>query len=1003
MLTRAGAALVLVGLLAFPRGAAAEASDPADEPVDAPPPGPLPNVRWFTLETPHFDLHYYPNERAFAERAAHIAERAYRLITRYLNWQPSGRVSITLNDQVDSANGFASSVPYNYIYAYGVPPGSLDELSDFDDYVKLLITHEFTHVVHLDTILSWCPRTVNAIFGKIYAPNLSQPTWFIEGLAVLMESRQTTAGRLRSSFFDMYLRVPFLENRIFGSDAVSAIPLAFPQGTTVYLYGSSVLRYIEDRYGPGAIREISHRYADECIPGGINRIAARTVGRGYVEPFGDGLWQEWQRSMAHRFALEADEAERRGLTAGRRLTHDAPGPGGEGPSPRFFPDGTLVFLRQNTNQSPAYVRIDLRTGARQTISDMQGAGPAAPTPSGHALVFERRSFVPLTWRISGSAYVDWRDLFRLDVENGTVRPLTRAWRAHEPDVSPDGTQIACIVASKGPRQLALVPIEGGTPRVLTPDAPGFAYTPAFSPDGRLIAYSRWKPGGFRDIHIYDLAAGRERTLAVDRAMDVDPRFTPDGRYLLYASDRTGIYNVYAYELATERLYQVTNVLSGAFQPVVSPDGKTLVYSGFDSDGFDLYTMPFEPARFLPAQPFANFRLDASPNPDDERDAPDAAPGDAIGFPTETHLYEPWRYMYPRKWNLQFYSVGPLGPGANVYIDSTLTDPVGNHTLVPALLLSGDLDPSVSVYYAYNRLWPSFALSARRSAQTANDLVFGGTNVNYRQHTLGASASVGLPVLQTADASANVSLGYDYTAYGPADPLPVADPTGPATIPPERGPDADVYAQWVFSNAHSWQYSISNQEGRSVALFLKIADPALGGRFHTTEVNWSWTEYATPPWARLHAFAFQLAGGVGIGDKRQLFGLGGLPEQDVLRAVFLNQREQGLFLRGYPVNAFVGDSFQMLSSEYRAPLVWIEHGYETFPLYFRRIWGTLFTDVGDAYFGEFNPHELKVGAGAELHVQFNVFYFVESDVKIGYAHGFQAMGMDQIYLAAAASF
>jgi len=88
MLTRAGAALVLVGLLAFPRGAAAEASDPADEPVDAPPPGPLPNVRWFTLETPHFDLHYYPNERAFAERAAHIAERAYRLITRYLNWQP---------------------------------------------------------------------------------------------------------------------------------------------------------------------------------------------------------------------------------------------------------------------------------------------------------------------------------------------------------------------------------------------------------------------------------------------------------------------------------------------------------------------------------------------------------------------------------------------------------------------------------------------------------------------------------------------------------------------------------------------------------------------------------------------------------------------------------------------------------------------------------------------------------------------------------------------------
>ena len=47
---------------------------------------------------------------------------------------------------------------------------------------------------------------------------------------------------------------------------------------------------------------------------------------------------------------------------------------------------------------------------------------------------------------------------------------------------------------------------GGAPRVLAPDAPGLAYTPAFSPDGRLIAYSRWKPGGFRDIHLYDLDA-----------------------------------------------------------------------------------------------------------------------------------------------------------------------------------------------------------------------------------------------------------------------------------------------------------------------------------------------------------------------------------------------------------------------------------------------------------------------------------------------------------------
>ena len=76
----------------------------------------------------------------------------------------------------------------------------MDELSDFDDFVKLLVTHEFTHVVHLDTILSWCPRLVTRCSARSTRPTCRSRTWFIEGLAVLMESRHTTAGRLRSSF-----------------------------------------------------------------------------------------------------------------------------------------------------------------------------------------------------------------------------------------------------------------------------------------------------------------------------------------------------------------------------------------------------------------------------------------------------------------------------------------------------------------------------------------------------------------------------------------------------------------------------------------------------------------------------------------------------------------------------------------------------------------------------------------------------------------------------------
>ncbi|HSY38918.1 MAG TPA: hypothetical protein VLA79_05300, partial [Polyangia bacterium] len=187
MPTRTRASHLLVALwTAFMLWAAAAHADAIDEPGEPLPQAPLPQASWFTLQTPHFNIHFYRDESEFAERVAHFAERAWRLNTRYLNWRPSGRVTVVLSDVSDQANGSASSIPYTFINAFGVPPDSLDELNDFDDYAKLLITHEFTHVVHLDTMLSVCPLAINTVLGRTYAPNLAEPTWFIEGMAVLL-------------------------------------------------------------------------------------------------------------------------------------------------------------------------------------------------------------------------------------------------------------------------------------------------------------------------------------------------------------------------------------------------------------------------------------------------------------------------------------------------------------------------------------------------------------------------------------------------------------------------------------------------------------------------------------------------------------------------------------------------------------------------------------------------------------------------------------------------
>src|SRR5262249_21132906 len=69
-------------------GSPARADDWSDPPSTIEP-GPLPDVRWYTLDTPHFHIHFYEDERALASHTAIVAERAFHVLTRYLNWLPS--------------------------------------------------------------------------------------------------------------------------------------------------------------------------------------------------------------------------------------------------------------------------------------------------------------------------------------------------------------------------------------------------------------------------------------------------------------------------------------------------------------------------------------------------------------------------------------------------------------------------------------------------------------------------------------------------------------------------------------------------------------------------------------------------------------------------------------------------------------------------------------------------------------------------------------------------
>ncbi len=201
------------------------------------------------------------------------------------------------------------------------------------------------------------------------------------------------------------------------------------------------------------------------------------------------------------------------------------------------------------------------------------------------------------------------DLFLYDIESEDLTRISRRLRAMMPAFSPDGRQIAFVHVEDGQNHLGLIPAGA---RSVRPDGSctlegkrkkdcirwlirrhdgTLLGQPSFSPDGRRLVIDLYR-NGRQDVWLVDIESGRLRPLTFDEAEDRDARFTPDGKAVVFSSDRSGIFNVYRLDLASGRMVRLTNVVGGAFTPFLTESGD-LLYSYFTSYGLKPYLLKKE--------------------------------------------------------------------------------------------------------------------------------------------------------------------------------------------------------------------------------------------------------------------------------------------------------------------------------------------------------------------------------------------------------------------------
>jgi Tol biopolymer transport system component len=930
-----------------------------------------PRFTWTTLESPHFSIDYHQGEEELAKRVAVIAEDVHDRLVPRIKWEPAGRTHIVLVDARDDTNGLTTVFPYKHMTLFITQPlGGLGfGTTVYDEWMRTLITHEYTHILHLDMV-NGVPDYLQYVLGRFYFPNAYEPIWMIEGLAVYEETEQTMGGRGRSPGSEMIIRMAVLEDRFPRLDQATTFPDSWPDGDLPYLFGGGFTRFIAEKYGREKLADISVRYSRNGIP-----LFVDTNGRWVLKEWYSDLWSEWHDELRTRYNRLRDELSAKGLTTSLPLTAC----GYLNVSPSFSPDGArIAYTVVNADEFPGiYVMnadgTDDHKLVENTTSSTSSGRSIAWSPDGSGIYYTKEEIVRNT-----DAY---NDIYFFDMKQKKEIRVTSGLRARDPSPSPDGKKLLFVINRLGKTRLALadVPKDPGVPirekdlAWLSDEGPYQYETPRYSPDGTMIVVGVWQPGGFKDIWLLDSSGRKIEELMHDRAIDSNAVWSADSRIIFFSSDRTGIFNLYAYELSTKKLYQVTNVLGGAFTPAASPDGKMLLFASYSSKGYDLHVCPLQPSSWAPAGPFKD------PYPVvTYLDKPVA---------TKTSSYNPLPTLGPRFW-VPWY--GYSEQSGNLWGFLTFgQDALERHTY----LLTGLYSPTTyrtwyAFTYAYDGLYPTVLFSASDIDGTYSGLLAGPTGaMNYVQREKTIGASVVFPLL-TYQRQHSLTVGYRRKEISALTQLP----PGPG---PAQGNLVSARASYLFNNSRTYGFSISPEDGRTVELGYERLDRSLGSDFNVSKYTADWHEYIDFFWKH-HVLLARAFYGTSSGDviPQRAFQLGG----DNPGNSTIPVDNPSIYLRGYPVNAFLGRKAALASLEYRFPITDIESGWSDMPFFLRRLHGAVFAEEGDAWDHTFRDSDFKRSIGAEVRLDTDLVYSFPITFRLVYAHGLDKRGESQVYLS-----
>src|SRR5258705_1913506 len=545
------------------------------------------------IQTEHFEVYYYPEERAAALDAARMAERGYARLSRILHHQFQGRKAIIVyasSSDMEQTNvaDVGGAVAVTEFFKHRMVLPFQGDYAEFEH----VLQHEMVHQFQFDVYSRGRPGG-----GIQTLMSVNPPLWFMEGMAEYLSLgpiNSETGMWLRDASLEGHL--PTIEELTYGD--------VFP-----YHYGHALWAYIGEKWGDEVIGEILQTSASSGVETAIKRALGLTL---------DELSADWRDAVQTTFLPQLGDHYRARRVAQATLTRKrsrgriflAPALTPDGREMAFFGDqgGFFIDLFLADAETGRVKRRLVKSTLNKNYESLRfinSAGAFSADGRFFALAAKRR---------------DRDDLVILDVKRGReVQRIKLSINGLQtPTWSPDGKQLVFTGFDGGLSDLYVINRDGTGLRRLTSDK--FAdLHPAWSPDGKTIAFvtDRGSNTSFDELRFGNLriALLHLETGAIDMlgnmqiGKNINPQWAPDGRSLAFVSDRTGINNVFLYDMIDAQIYQLTNMFTGVqgitpLSPVLTwaPQADRMAFVYYEDGQYIVYSL--ENPRSLRRAPYS---------------------------------------------------------------------------------------------------------------------------------------------------------------------------------------------------------------------------------------------------------------------------------------------------------------------------------------------------------------------------------------------------------------